>query len=490
MQRVPGVLRARGVVARRPRRLHRAAQPVPRRAPQRVARRASAAARLGASAATLESRDPRARTPRCSSSSTGSCAAARARARAACGSWATRRSTSATTAPTCGRARAVPARRRRRAPRANGPAARPMDRRGQIWPMPAYDWGRPPPRLRLVAAPAAPRVRHRGPRTRPLPRVRRWWGVRAAASRSRGAWYRGPGGILRRACARELGELELVVGGPRAPRPSALRDLRPRRGLPQMRVLVRGLDEGGESADLPHGVDRNEAAYTDERTTSTRCAAGRAAREPREDPLDPASVRAAFDGGAPGRAAPGAIDAVALTRAVRDRADAGLDRAGSEGRMNVPGSAGTAVDAPTTRSSDASREPSSRPRACRAQPAGSILPWLTIRNPGWIAVGAGVARASLGRRLARMGRRGDARAPHRQDAAQALVDAHRSNRGAILGREHRPARSRPAATARHDARGALRVDAGGLRSTAPEDAAPTARTTCCSRSASTLRAAR
>lgn len=139
-----------------------------------------------------------------------------------------------------------------------------FDRRGQVWGLPAYDWEENRRSgfewwLRRLQAAArytdVLRIDH-------FRAFADWWRVPVGALYGdQGTWQPGPGASFFAAVERELGDLELVVedlGMATEP----LERLRAETGLPQMRVIVQGFDEGGGSVHLPTAWRGNEAAYT------------------------------------------------------------------------------------------------------------------------------------------------------------------------------------------------------------------------------------
>ncbi|MEO6867302.1 MAG: 4-alpha-glucanotransferase, partial [Gaiellales bacterium] len=132
------------------------------------------------------------------------------------------------------------------------------------WPMPAYDW----------AANAASgyewwlRRLQREQRFADVVRIDHfrafadWWSVPAGEPSSAGRWELGPGAAFFELVRERLGALRIVVedlGAETEP----LQQLRRETGLPQMRVLVQGLDEDPSSPHLPDAWNGPEAAYTD-----------------------------------------------------------------------------------------------------------------------------------------------------------------------------------------------------------------------------------
>jgi 4-alpha-glucanotransferase len=220
-----------------------------------------------------------------------------------------------------------------------------MDPAGQIWPMPAYDWDANAAsdwewwlrRLRREFESAdVVRIDH-------FRAFADWWSVppRAAFS-EQGHWEPGPGMAFFDAVRRELGELEFVIedlGMDTLP----LQQLRAKTGLPQMRVLVQGLDEGGASPHLPTSWTGSEAAYTDTHDYDTvrgwaDAAAAAAARDEHDRRLQ---FALRFTGASePAELPRAAIETVMQSSArlaiVPLQDWLGL---GSESRMNVPGTA-------------------------------------------------------------------------------------------------------------------------------------------------------
>jgi 4-alpha-glucanotransferase len=218
-----------------------------------------------------------------------------------------------------------------------------MDPAGQIWPMPAYDW----------AANAASdwewwlrRLRHEFAfadvvRIDHFRAFADWWSVppRAAFS-EQGRWEPGPGRAFFDAVREHLGELELVVedlGADTEP----LQRLREETGLPQMRVLVQGLDEDGSSMHLPTAWSGNEAAYTATHDYDTvRGWADAAARDAVTEGDD---GRLAFALRFTGATEAADLPRAAIESVMRSRARFAIAplqdwlELGSESRMNVPG---------------------------------------------------------------------------------------------------------------------------------------------------------
>ncbi len=221
-----------------------------------------------------------------------------------------------------------------------------MDPTGQVWPMPAYDWAANRAsdwewwlrRLqREFAAADVVRIDH-------FRAFADWWSVPAQAAYSeQGHWELGPGREFFDVVADRLGHLEFVVedlGMETEP----LQQLRRETGLPQMRVLVQGLDEDGSSLHLPTAWTGNEAAYTDTHDFDTvRGWADSALRD----------AAAGGDGGERIERAlrrTGASDVAELPRAAIETVMQSNARyaiaplqdwlgMGSESRMNVPGTA-------------------------------------------------------------------------------------------------------------------------------------------------------
>lgn len=220
-----------------------------------------------------------------------------------------------------------------------------MDPGGQVWPMPAYDWAANAEtgydwwirRLRHEFATAdIVRIDH-------FRAFADWWAVPARAGfGEQGSWQPGPGMAFFDALRDALGELDMVVedlGAETAP----LQRLREQTGLPQMRVLVQGLDEGGASPHLPTAWTGNEAAYTHTHDFDTiRGWADRALGAVEQDDTD---RRLAF-----ALRFTGASDPVELPRASIETVLQSAARLaivpiqdwlglGSDARMNVPGTA-------------------------------------------------------------------------------------------------------------------------------------------------------
>jgi 4-alpha-glucanotransferase len=220
-----------------------------------------------------------------------------------------------------------------------------MDPRGQVWPMPAYDWAANEAagwewwlrRLRReFDAAHVVRIDH-------FRAFADWWAVppRAAFS-EQGRWEPGPGRAFFDAVGEALGPLELVIedlGAETEP----LRRLRQETGLPQMRVLVQGFDEGGASAHLPTSWTGNEAAYTDTHDYDTvRGWAESAARSAAADDTD---RRLEFALRFTGASAPPELPRAAIESVMHSSARYAIVplqdwlALGSEARMNVPGTA-------------------------------------------------------------------------------------------------------------------------------------------------------
>ena len=218
-----------------------------------------------------------------------------------------------------------------------------MDPAGQIWPMPAYDWAANAAsgyewwlrRLRReFEAADVVRIDH-------FRAFADWWSVppRAAFS-EQGRWEPGPGAAFFDVVRAGLGDLEFVVedlGADTAP----LQQLRAETGLPQMRVLLEGLNEGGASPHLPTAWTGNEAAYTATHDYDTvRGWTDEALRSAAADPTD---RRLAFALRFTGATEPNELPRAAIETVLRSNARyavvplqdwLGL---GSESRMNVPG---------------------------------------------------------------------------------------------------------------------------------------------------------
>jgi 4-alpha-glucanotransferase len=218
-----------------------------------------------------------------------------------------------------------------------------MDPTGQVWPMPAYDW----------AANAATdyewwirRIRHEFEaadvvRIDHFRAFADWWSVppRAAFS-EQGHWELGPGAAFFDAVRTRLGELEFVVedlGMETEP----LQRLRAETGLPQMRVLVQGLDEGGASSHLPTAWTGNEAAYTATHDYDT--VRGWADTTLQAAAQDPSDDRLAFALRFTGASEPSELPRAAIETVLRSSARYAIVPLqdwlglGSDARMNVPG---------------------------------------------------------------------------------------------------------------------------------------------------------
>lgn len=225
-----------------------------------------------------------------------------------------------------------------------GAPADAMDPSGQVWPMPAYDWARNAElgyewwlrRLKreFVTADVV-RIDH-------FRAFADWWCVPPRAQFAEaGHWEPGPGMAFFDAVHAALGDLELVVedlGVETEP----LRRLRAESGLPQMRVLVQGFDEGGASAHLPTAWVGTEAAYTDTHDYDTvRGWADAAARAAAADPSD---QRLAFALRFTGASDPVELPRASIEMVHRSRAQFAVTPIqdwlglGSDARMNVPGS--------------------------------------------------------------------------------------------------------------------------------------------------------
>ncbi|MCB0877597.1 MAG: 4-alpha-glucanotransferase [Thermoleophilia bacterium] len=220
-----------------------------------------------------------------------------------------------------------------------------MDPTGQVWPMPAYDWAANAAsdwewwirRLRReFDAADVVRIDH-------FRAFADWWSVPPqAAFAEQGHWEPGPGMAFFDAVSTALGPLELVVedlGQETEP----LRRLREQTGLPQMRVLVQGLDEDGSSLHLPTAWTGNEAAYTDTHDYDTIAGWAQSA-------LHAATTDDTDDRLARALRLTGASDVVELPRAAIETVMQSQARyavaplqdwlgMGSESRMNVPGTA-------------------------------------------------------------------------------------------------------------------------------------------------------
>lgn len=145
-----------------------------------------------------------------------------------------------------------------------GAPADAMDANGQIWPMPAYNWTENArqdwswwlSRLRREFEFAdVVRIDH-------FRAFADWWSVPPnATSSDQGHWELGPGTTFFDAVKSHLGTLEMVVED-LGTQTEPLRLLRTSTGLPPMRVLVQGFDEGPLSEHLPQSWQGSEAAYT------------------------------------------------------------------------------------------------------------------------------------------------------------------------------------------------------------------------------------
>lgn len=163
------------------------------------------------------------------------------------------------------------------------------DPAGRVWRMPAYDWAASEAsghewwlrRLhREFAAADVVRIGHSRA-------FADWWSVPPhAAFGEQGHWEPGPGSAFFEHVRRSLGDLELVVEDV-GPETEPLRRLRAEVGLPQVRVLVQGFDEGGASVHLPTSWTGAEAAYTHTQDHDTiRGWADAAVRSAAEEPGD------------------------------------------------------------------------------------------------------------------------------------------------------------------------------------------------------------
>lgn len=220
-----------------------------------------------------------------------------------------------------------------------------MDPGGQVWPMPAYDW----------AANAASnyewwfrRLRHELDYSDVL-RIDHfrafadWWSVPPSAGQGEhGQWELGPGAAFFEMARARLGDMELIVedlGADTEP----LQRLREETRLPQMRVLVQGFDEGGESLHLPAAWTDSVAAYTDTHDFDTIAGwAQRAAQAAAADASDRRLEQALQLTGASDRAdLPRAAIEVVLGSPARFAVVPLQDwlELGSLDRMNVPGTA-------------------------------------------------------------------------------------------------------------------------------------------------------
>ncbi|MBC7460593.1 MAG: 4-alpha-glucanotransferase [Thermoleophilia bacterium] len=233
----------------------------------------------------------------------------------------------------------------RRPARRTGAPADAMDPGGQVWPMPPYDW----------AANKATgyewwfrRLRHELQfsdvlRIDHFRAFADWWSVPPrAAFGEQGQWELGPGAEFFRLAREQLGEMELIVEDLGADTPH-LQRLREETALPQMRVLVQGFDEGGDSVHLPTAWDDQVAAYTDTHDFDT--IAGWAARAAAAAAADDTDRRLDF-----ALRFTGAVDQFDLPRASIDMVLRSSARfaviplqdwlgLGSLDRMNVPGTA-------------------------------------------------------------------------------------------------------------------------------------------------------
>lgn len=221
-----------------------------------------------------------------------------------------------------------------------------MDPGGQVWPMPAYDWAE---NRRTDYEWWMQRLRHEFQhadvvRIDHFRAFADWWCVPPrAAFGEQGSWRTGPGEEFFEVLREELGDdLELVVedlGMETEP----LRRLREATRLPQMRVLVQGLDEDGSSLHRPEAWRGDEAAYTHTHDFDTirgwgERAGAAATTQPDDDRL--AQALRYTGAGSLDELAAGAIDTVMGSRArfaivpLQDWLDLS-----SRDRMNVPGTA-------------------------------------------------------------------------------------------------------------------------------------------------------
>jgi 4-alpha-glucanotransferase len=213
-----------------------------------------------------------------------------------------------------------------------------MDPTGQVWPMPAYDWPANAAadwewwirRLRReFDAADVVRIDH-------FRAFADWWCVPPqAAYAEQGRWEPGPGKAFFDALTKAFGgQLELVVedlGMETEP----LQRLRRETGLPQMRVLVQGFDEGGASLHLPTAWTGNEAAYTDTHDYDTVRGWGERAD------ADALAFALRFTGASDARELPRAAIETVLGSNARFAIAPLQDwlGLGSDARMNVPGTA-------------------------------------------------------------------------------------------------------------------------------------------------------
>ena len=222
-----------------------------------------------------------------------------------------------------------------------------MDPAGQVWPMPAYDWAANEAsgyewwirRLRReFEAADVVRIDH-------FRAFADWWSVPPSTGfGEHGHWEPGPGAAFFDVVREHLGsDLEFVVedlGAETEP----LTRLREATGLPQMRVLIQGFDEGAASSHVPTAWTGNEAAYTNTHDFDTvRGWAEGTARDAVDD--RDAAERLAF-----ALRLTGADDIQELPRASIESVMCSDARfaivplqdwldLGSEARMNVPGTA-------------------------------------------------------------------------------------------------------------------------------------------------------
>ncbi|MCW2950543.1 MAG: 4-alpha-glucanotransferase [Thermoleophilia bacterium] len=220
-----------------------------------------------------------------------------------------------------------------------------MDPGGQIWPMPPYDWQANEQtgyewwfrRLRhALQYSDVLRIDH-------FRAFADWWSVPPSATQGeQGTWELGPGATFFEQARAALGDMELVVedlGAETEP----LDRLRRETALPQMRVLVQGFDEAGDSPHLPHMWGEPVAAYTDTHDFDTIAGwATRAEAAGRRDATDRRLEFAIDLTGAANRAdLPRASIEMVLASDARFAVIPLQDwlELGSRDRMNVPGTA-------------------------------------------------------------------------------------------------------------------------------------------------------
>jgi 4-alpha-glucanotransferase len=222
-----------------------------------------------------------------------------------------------------------------------------MDPGGQVWPMPAYDWvaNRATDydwwmrRLRREFAHAdIVRIDH-------FRAFADWWCVPPhAAFGQDGVWQLGPGMEFFDRVRREFGGAypELVVED-LGMETKYLQDLRAGTRLPQMRVLVQGLDEDPASLHRPEAWRGDEAAYTHTHDFDTIRGWGERARNFSQ--LNPTDTRYTSALNATGARSLDELPAAAIELVMQSRARFAIIplqdwlSLPSRDRMNVPGTA-------------------------------------------------------------------------------------------------------------------------------------------------------